>query len=330
MTDNPQILSGSNLALLDVHRDFTNSGGAVISFTEPGQSDKYIGHMRAFQSVMKDFEKERKIEFPGSVIRLPLRTRSSKSAISSKIVQVEEIQTLFEDFIREELEMSLLFLKHVCAVEIYEINAQGTKKHLAQAAIKRGQSQPLSSASGEHILVPATIQVQQNTTEWLLYQSQFPAEDSAALLSDRLGRDVQPVLEKHKLLPHVSLALSTPSLRQIEGRLFTYLPLPIQTGFKRVHVHAPFALTPSRTNLASSTEVGIVKGSDNRYDANPILLPRLALKELLVRWSNGTTFSSITISLKLGSYSSFITPRRLTCPAMSVRFGIYGLHTNLL
>ena len=243
--------------------------------------------MRAFQSFLPDFENDRNHSFPGSIIRLPLRTHSAKSAISSKVVSAEEIQTLFEDFIREELEMSLLFLKHVCTVEIHEISMLGARKCLARAAIERGRSQPLSFDSGEHILFPATIKVQQEVSEWILFQSRFPEKDSAALLSYRLGRDVRPVLDKHKLLPHVSLALSIPYDRSIQGRLFTYLPLPIRTGFRRVHVHAPFALTPSRTNLASGTEVGIVRGSDDRYvdDRIIIWLQSNGTSSVLVEWN---------------------------------------------
>ncbi|KAK0502390.1 hypothetical protein EDD18DRAFT_1048553, partial [Armillaria luteobubalina] len=46
------------------------------------------------------------------------------------------------------------------------------------------------------------------------------------------------------------------------GRLFTYLPLPIRTGFP-CHVHGLFALTQSRQNLTNKTEIGIVRGSDD-------------------------------------------------------------------
>ena len=39
------------------------------------------------------------------------------------------------------------------------------------------------------------------------------------------------------------------------GRLFTFLPLPLKTGFP-AHVHALFALTQSRQNLHNSGETG--------------------------------------------------------------------------
>ncbi|EEB88370.1 hypothetical protein MPER_13829, partial [Moniliophthora perniciosa FA553] len=58
------------------------------------------------------------------------------------------------------------------------------------------------------------------------------------------------------------LALAIPTTGKFSaGRLFTFIPLPLSTGFP-VHVHGLFALTPSRQHLRNNSE-HVVKQSDD-------------------------------------------------------------------
>ena len=68
------------------------------------------------------------------------------------------------------------------------------------------------------------------------------------------------------MIPDVSLAIPLSIATQAEtgGRLFTFLPLPLKTGFP-THIHAPFALTQSRQYLRNSGEAGIVSQADDQY-----------------------------------------------------------------
>jgi hypothetical protein len=98
---------------------------------------------------------------------------------------------------------------------------------------------------------------------WRIFEATYPDSEAADLVSNRLGYDVGPVLRQEKLLPKVGIAM--PLLHQPtaahSGRLYTYLPLPLSTGFP-CHVHGLFALTPDRQHLRNGEETGVVEGVD--------------------------------------------------------------------
>ncbi|KAG7442137.1 uncharacterized protein BT62DRAFT_1010912 [Guyanagaster necrorhizus] len=254
---------GTSLAILDPHHHFSESGGTKFNFVELG--DSYADHLTCFDFFLPPGPS--RTPFLGSVIRLPLRTPQSRSSISNKVVTSGEIRTLFRDFIEEELGVSLLFLKHVSKIEIHEIDEQGVRTFLAGVFIsKRLPSQ--WEKDGSHTTLIQTINItspsRNDTIIWCVLQSSFDQAEPASLVSYRLGRNARPVLSKHKLVPSVSLAvpMSILTAEQTSGRLFTYLPLPIRTGFP-CHVHGLFALTQSRQNLTNKMEIGIVRGSDD-------------------------------------------------------------------
>lgn len=238
VTDNPQILSDSSLAILDPQHTFSDSGGAKFDV------HSYPNHLATF-----DF-------FPssGSVIRLPLRL--TPSSISKQVVTPDEIRTLFSDFIREELAISQLFLKHVRRIEVWEISESGSRTCLTSASL-------LQESQGASFIARVDIE-SQPSRRWRILQSSFPQDDAVSVMSNRLGRDVRSLLEKHKLFPNITIAVPLDRIEENFGRLFTYLPLPIRTGFP-CHIHGLFALTQSRQNLSNRAEVGVVKGSDDRY-----------------------------------------------------------------
>ncbi|KAJ7578449.1 hypothetical protein C8J56DRAFT_967961 [Mycena floridula] len=276
LTDNPQILSGTSLAILDPHHNFTDSGGTKLDFVELGK--KYVDQLAGFQFFLPDVASHN-IAFQGSIIRLPLRTSNARSTLSTKVVEAKEIRTLFDDFIREELDIALLFLRNLCAIEIHEIDRNGVKHCLAQVSITKDTATHWNSDSDQYSTFTATVNIEtpnlKAVKKWRILQSSFAESSSASLISYRMGRDARPVLSKHKLIPELSMAVPLSQDHIISGRLFTYLPLPIWTGFK-CHVHGLFALTQSRQNLTNKTEIGIVRGSDD---------------SVLVEW-NQTLFST--------------------------------------
>ncbi|KAK0447435.1 uncharacterized protein EV420DRAFT_1713851 [Desarmillaria tabescens] len=263
ITDYPQILSGTSLAILDPHHHFSESGGTKLNFAELG--DSCADHLSCFDFFLP--LSNSRTPFSGSIIRLPLRTPESQSSISNKVVTPGEIRTLFRDFIEEELDISLLFLKHVSKIEIHEIDEQGVQTFLAGVSISKGSPSQWVN-DGSHSTLIETISItspsRNDAITWRILQSSFDQAESASLISYRLGRDAHPLLSKHKLVPSISLAvpMSIVTAEQTSGRLFTYLPLPIRTGFP-CHVHGLFALTQSRQNLSNKTEIGIVRGSDD-------------------------------------------------------------------
>jgi hypothetical protein len=255
--------------------------------------------------------------FKGSLIRLPLRLPSQtfNSLLSSKSVTPDEIKTLLEDFIKEEIQESLLFLKHVKSIEIYELDSSApsgkclasvdiskeaarrldgeregidTCEYLrARISLRTSLSQPAPAPAPAMPTSPAKDSRQKRPSkvsppplpseqprkehisshEYLILSTTSPAAKAASLISFRIGRDARSVLEKHKLEPRIGLALPIGGSSPVDvrlGRLFTFLPLPISTLLP-VHVNALFALTQSRQNLVNRGEIGVVKGSEDRF-----------------------------------------------------------------
>ncbi|KAJ7736786.1 hypothetical protein DFH07DRAFT_842830 [Mycena maculata] len=265
ITDNPQILSGPSLAILDPHHNFAKSGGTKFEFAP--KAVEYCDQLDAFDFFLPPDARHQ--DFPGSVIRLPLRKPGAQSSISAKAVDVTEIRQLFEDFVREEIGISLLFLKNVTSIEVHEIDAQGGRRCLAKSSIQKTEPVSWTIDSDRHSSFKCTVTVETPLLGrvekiWRIAHSYFPEAYSTSLLSLRLGQDPRPILSKHKLLSEMAIAIPMSILTKEEdfGRLFTYLPLPLKTGFPG-HVHGLFALTQSRQNLNNGGEIGIVRGSED-------------------------------------------------------------------
>lgn len=212
------------------------------------------------------------LPFPGSIIRLPLRT--VPSSINDKPVVPHDIHRLLEDFIDNEIRVCLLFLENITSIEVIEIDVHGNTSVLALSKITRSESTnfvgPIDLSQAKHVTslcsVETSIDGGPSTIEqWRIHHASFPHSDAASRLSQRAGCDPTTALSAHKLLPNVSIAapLSIITRQTYTGRLYTYLPLPLPTGFP-VHIHSLFALTQSRQNLRNHEEKGIVRGSADR------------------------------------------------------------------
>ena len=254
-------MSGPFLAILDPQHNFASSGGVKIDLSQ--NTSTYQGHLTTLDSLLpSDWQGK---ELTGSIIRLPLRNRESD--ISNKVVESHEISQLLHDFIRDEMNIALLFLENVKTIELYEINERGKRTQIAVSTITRSLPAVASQGFKTHTAsITTTTQRGDDTKVWRLLRCPFPQEDAISLLAQRTGFDPSLTLADNKLLPDVSTAipLSIANHPETSGRLFTFLPLPMKTGFPG-HIHALFALTQSRQNLRNSEDTGIVRGSNDRY-----------------------------------------------------------------
>lgn len=174
---------------------------------------------------------------------------------------------MFQSFIEEEISIALLFLTSVSCVEIYEIDDAGTRR-LAKAELAKGSmtQNTAGACATSTYLCDVNVSTGNDTLvskSWRILSSSYEIGEAAELLSKRLGYDVAPALKKQKLTPDVAFAMPLAPPNQKKGRLYTFLPLPLSTGFP-CHVHALFALTPDRQHLRNSEETGLVEGVD-RY-----------------------------------------------------------------
>ncbi|KAI0784872.1 hypothetical protein C8Q75DRAFT_894291 [Abortiporus biennis] len=274
ITDSPQILSGSSLAILDPHHAY-GPGGYKLTFTE--NPDAYADHLAAFCPSQFDPNWTPERPFEGTIIRLPLRQVASWSKISTKTLNTMEIKKLLLDFVKEEIDISLLFLSHISSTEIIEVDGHD-RRVLGKVKIERAASPPASSShvSAER-LERCTVFVDDDSDgvlirrsqDWCILHVTFPIEMCTEVLSPKLGPHTASRLQREKLKPILGLAVPLPLNHTRPGRLFTYLPLPLPTGFP-LHVHALFALTQARQNLWSCSEKGMVRGTRD---------------ELLVEWN---------------------------------------------
>ncbi|KAF9476299.1 hypothetical protein BDN70DRAFT_863489 [Pholiota conissans] len=252
ITDCPQIVSGNTFAMFDPLQEFTGSAGKRLDLTHV--TTNHPDQLASFSHFVDPVVYES--EFPGTVIRCPLRRIPSR--IDAKVVSPDEIARLFREFIFREMDISLLFLQHVQQIQVYGIDEQGAVKCLAQLSISRSPRISLNSVAEAYTAtVSITIDGKTEDRRWRIIQCAFEQEDAIKILCQGSSDLTSRILKEHKLLPTVGIAmpLSSPTDGK-SGRLFTFLPLPLPTGFP-VHVHAYFALTQSRQNLRNSRETGL-------------------------------------------------------------------------
>ena len=206
--------------------------------------------------------------FTGSIIRLPLRT--SPSSIGAKRISPSDIHQLLIDFIVNEISIALLFLERITSIKVLEIDVHGNCSVLASSEISRSPKVERPIAMDQIKVTACTCEVRTITDrtiteEWRIQHTSFPQSDVKSYLSQRAGCDPTDALSAHKLQPDVGIAvpLSIKTQKVQSGRLFTYLPLPLPTGFP-VHIHSLFSLSQSRQNLRNHEEKGIVRGSPDR------------------------------------------------------------------
>ncbi|KAF6749160.1 hypothetical protein DFP72DRAFT_1143529 [Ephemerocybe angulata] len=273
ITDYLQVLSGQHLVIFDPQCSFSADGGVRLSL-KPKDIGHARDHLSAFGHLYKDNVK--KGNFDGTIVRLPLRTEPGD--ILENIVSPRDIEGLFKDFIDGELGAAMLFLQHLRSIKLVIVDKHGTVRDLASCAIDK----PLEMEDG---VTRARVRIKRRgadvteTKEWAILDQAPPLEEAHSLLSKRMAeflpdeeelqKSLEVVLKKHKLRPDVGIAFplsedvdSSPR-RNDAGCLFTFLRLPIETGFP-VHIHGCFALTTSRQNLRNPVDNGVVKGSEDR------------------------------------------------------------------
>lgn len=213
-------------------------------------------------------------DYLGTVIRLPLRSASSQKRISSFVPPIEWVKGLFADFVKEELDIEMLFLKNVERIELVHIDAGGVRTQCALAQVLYADSgdrvHRKFSAQADRQFATFRIQIASTRLgvsappkDWRIAHWNGEADVHSALRR-LVGTVSDEDLRKDKLFAHAACAfpLSEVSNDGFGGRLFTLLPLPISTNFP-LHCHAIFALTPTRQALKNSKEKGL--GGRDRY-----------------------------------------------------------------
>ena len=245
--------------MLDPQGDFFGKGGVMLEDIPTEIQDSL--NLSWFQKIQDQGP------FPGTIIRLPLRTEYYRGRISTKIISCQEIEDHFRTFAQTEMDICLLFLSSLQSVEFW--------------VIKEGESIPSRVALSSITQVDTSrhntsISRQVKTTlysnpsyekDWLIRWHSVPNSEAQDQISARIDWDVRSTMETEKLTAVVALAIQPgvfPEGHHNPGRLFTYLPLPSDKNYP-CNIHAPFALTADRQTLRNEKEEGLMKGSDDQY-----------------------------------------------------------------
>jgi sacsin len=160
--------------------------------------------------------------------------------------------------------MAMLFLQNLRSIEFIIIDEHGNLDQLAKSTIIVEPG--LENGTWKKLVRVNAKDTVCREEEWLLVDFRPPADEGMSKLTVRAGDLSERIMKKNKLRPHVGIAFPIPSdaspMLDDQGQLFTFLRLPLATGFPG-HVHAYFALTPSRQNLRNPGDSGVVKGSDD-------------------------------------------------------------------
>jgi hypothetical protein len=278
ITDTPQILSGDKLLILDPHESTDSKelhGGVEIDFKN--EREKYSSHFDAFAAVIPHRSPNL---FDGTAIRLPLRLESQAqiSKIKNTATDISDIRQMFKEFAAKELAEALLFLRHISSIKLSEVGDGNKERTLAHAWIENADAlAPLRAQNRgmqqdpSHLEMTIHVKIGGKATarRWLVWHFVENSTVVEETLANRLRRptnDIRTHFVVEKLLPHVALAVplvarstrsKSPSVATtVAGRLFTLLPLPIDTGFP-LHLHGVLALTSSRQNLRNSHDVAV-------------------------------------------------------------------------
>ncbi|KAJ4466248.1 hypothetical protein J3R30DRAFT_3588632 [Lentinula aciculospora] len=289
VTDNIHILSGKQLVIFDPHREFKSfSGGLSITLDEIAN---YKDQISAFSGAVPEIPSY----LNATVLRLPLRTsaEAQRSRFKPLAVTISDIQALFQSFVRNELSVALLFLKNILSIELREITPDGKNALIAEVAVSNQDVASVRQFMLGHDdcvtnykLDISTVSGGSSVTQsWRIIHVVISEGSVKAKMEDCLGYDVGESLRDDKLLPHVALAFPL-SHQDIQGRLFTLLPLPILTGFP-LHVNGIFALTPDRQSLRNTEELGI--GLESR-ERRLVAWNQMLFEDLLPRAWTGSLF----------------------------------------
>lgn len=256
ITDCPQIISDTFLAIFDPLGCHLDSEGKKIDLDYI--SSCYPNQLSPF-AFFVDFDVD-KSPFMGTVIRCPLR--SCPGSISEDVVSSNMMSKLLGEFIDKEMDVALLFLKNISCIEIHEVTSTGSSTLLAKTTISRSESKPIEAYS---TVFSATVELRKALEtikkDWQIIQTNSPREEAINRLTQHPSYDViylNRSLRVGKFSPEIRIAVNLD--HPTHGRLFTFLPLPIFTGFP-VHIHGLFGIDSSRRYLKRSDDIGLQAGS---------------------------------------------------------------------
>ncbi|RIA90194.1 hypothetical protein C1645_164980 [Glomus cerebriforme] len=294
ITDSPSFITGNKYVILDPHEWYFN-GGVEFDFVDDKLAEDYQDQFAPFRIPCdKPYE--------GTIFRYPLRTDedSIDSDISKKIYKPEEILDMFKKFYENESINCLLFLKYIERITFYELKEGVTEPELLYtiqldnadqvreqrrliaenivSMMNQLKAKNLDQSSQLQTTYVATFSRKQGgdcgeISSWLILNYLDDLNEAETHFQEKFDKNIGD----YKFIPNVGLAVPLNNLK-VTGRLFCFLPLPIDMPF-RISVHGYFAVSTNRRSLWSAADnedlaidaLARLKVTWNRYLFNNVL-----------------------------------------------------------
>ncbi|GES91903.1 histidine kinase-like ATPase [Rhizophagus clarus] len=266
ITDSPSFITGDKYVILDPHEWYFR-GGIQFDLVGGRLAEHYPDQFAPFRIPCDK-------KFEGTIFRYPLRN-SSESEISKKIYKIDEISEMFRKFYENESINCLLFLKYIECISFYELEKDATEPKLLYK-IQLDNAEDVRQE--RRLIVEKIIPMMDSLTSGILDENQQLEATYVASFSRQKGVFKEPnskwlilnylddllkteayfkdkfkkSIREYKFIPNVGLAVPLENLNAT-GRLFCFLPLPIEMPFL-VSVHGYFAVNTNRRSLWSSEE----------------------------------------------------------------------------
>ncbi|XP_022102271.1 sacsin-like [Acanthaster planci] len=198
-------------------------------------------------------------KFAGTIFRFPLRKTESK--LSSSVFQDhQEVMKLFETF-QTDADLSLLFLKNVESIAVYERGPNQEHPRLI-FRVQIRQDDRHQVRHNRETFFSKIPERQDFCTDGNLQIESHPGPSGNDIVSKFIivnslkSRDVSADLDalihdkEVKFLPWMGMAFQTNSIVEQNGRWFCFLPLPeSEAVVLPVHIHGYFGLSDDRRRI---------------------------------------------------------------------------------
>lgn len=288
LTDSPAILSDQSFVVLNPHATLAPQHRKGFSLPQT-EWLAYADQLAPFEALGRSTA----APYAGTAIRLPLRTphQAPQSKIKKEAVTEADIATLFMQYLALELEVALLYLRHVRKISFKIIQEDGSVELLGEAEIAAGASiAQMRNVTGLDtpgarkfaLTIKSKLGNTSKSKKWYMLHYVEDTRQATNMVEQVFRHTINNRLRDEKLYPHVALAMPEEPLGPQDGKLFTVLvskfllaswlsvfiglsgplqPLPVQTGFP-LHVHAMLAITPDRQNLRNNVEHNMSNSRD--------------------------------------------------------------------
>lgn len=262
MTDVPSLLSGSTLLIFDPN--VTHLQKHIRSQAQPGIRLKWTRHVvttfpEQFQPYLGIFRCQAGEDFQGTLIRLPFRTEqeAKDSNICPEPFGPSRIQALQVGF-QEMYQDLLIFLRNVQEVSLARLPCGSTSpKSVQPLATVNRQLFEMKGASNI-VKLTAAWNPESVSSHYLLHSCS--GKGKALKLFQQGGKEGAVFSSPDAgvalpLRPDTAAGRWIPDLDDFKGRVFCFLPLPIESGLP-LHLTAAFAVLSNRKGLWDTTEKG--------------------------------------------------------------------------